>query len=190
MKKGAKMSDTTDQVPISELVGRLLPYLRRYARALTGSQKTGDAYAAATLESIISDRSIFDGPSSSKVALFKVFHAIWTSAGAPVEGKESGIAARAQAHLSKLTPNTREALLLSTIEEFSPSEIAEIMEVDRDEVSHFLSVAHKEIEDGLSGRRSLPSICKTSSQTWGTRSPALREPIKVPWRLQAKSGPT
>ena len=146
------MSDTTDQVPISELVGRLLPYLRRYARALTGSQKTGDAYAAATLESIISDRSIFDGPSSSKVALFKVFHAIWTSAGAPIEGKESGIAARAQAHLSKLTPNTREALLLSTIEEFSPSEIAEIMEVDRDEVSHFLSVAHKEIEDGLSGR--------------------------------------
>ncbi|MEO6299382.1 MAG: response regulator, partial [Paracoccaceae bacterium] len=30
-----------------------LPYLRRYARALTGSQTTGDRYAAATLEAIL-----------------------------------------------------------------------------------------------------------------------------------------
>jgi hypothetical protein len=29
-----------------------LPYLRRYARALTGSQTSGDAYVAATLEAL------------------------------------------------------------------------------------------------------------------------------------------
>ncbi len=146
------MTDQADEMPISEIVGTLLPYLRRYARALTGSQKTGDAYAAATLESIISDRSVFDGQSSPKVALFRVFHAIWKSAGAPVEGKESGIAARAQAHLERLTPNTREALLLSSIEEFTATEIGEIMEAGRDEVLHFLAVARREIEESLSGR--------------------------------------
>jgi DNA-directed RNA polymerase specialized sigma24 family protein len=30
-------------------VAQHLPYLRRYARALTGSQASGDAYVAATL---------------------------------------------------------------------------------------------------------------------------------------------
>ncbi len=86
------------------------------------------------------------------MALFRVFHAIWKSAGAPVEGKESGIAARAQAHLERLTPNTREALLLSSIEEFTATEIGEIMEAGRDEVLHFLAVARREIEESLSGR--------------------------------------
>ena len=92
------MSDTNEQFPVGQIVGQLLPYLRRYARALTGSQKTGDNYAAATLEAIISDRSIFETGLSPKTALFKAFHAIWTSAGAPIEGTESGIAAKAQAH--------------------------------------------------------------------------------------------
>ena len=32
-----------------------LPFLRRYARALTGSQQSGDAYAMATLEAILAD---------------------------------------------------------------------------------------------------------------------------------------
>lgn len=39
----------------SATVARHLPYLRRYARALTGNQTSGDAYAVAVLESIISD---------------------------------------------------------------------------------------------------------------------------------------
>ncbi len=146
------MSDSVDRVPISQIVGNLLPYLRRYARALTGSQRTGDTYAAATLESIISDRSAFESDLPPKIVIFKAFHAIWTSAGAPIEGTESGIAARAQAHLAKLTPNTREALLLSTIEEFSPSEIAQIMEVEESDVDHYLSIARRELEDSISGR--------------------------------------
>ena len=34
-----------------------LPYLRRYARAVTGSQTSGDAYVAAVLEALIADIS-------------------------------------------------------------------------------------------------------------------------------------
>ena len=146
------MSDTTDRIPVSQLVGKLLPYLRRYARALTGSQKTGDTYAAATLEAIVSDRSVFEADLSEKVAFFKVFHAIWNSAGAPIEGKESGMAAKAQEHLAKLTPNTREALLLVTIEEFERDEVATIMGIEPSEVDHLLSVAKRELEDLISGR--------------------------------------
>ena len=55
-------------------IGANLPFLRRYARALTGSQVEGDKYAVAALEAILSDTSIFDHEASNKVALFKVFH--------------------------------------------------------------------------------------------------------------------
>ena len=37
---------------LAQSIGRELPYLRRYARALTGSQTAGDNYAAATLEAM------------------------------------------------------------------------------------------------------------------------------------------
>ena len=42
----------------AEAVAQHLPYLRRYARALTGSQTSGDAYVAATLEALVKDPSI------------------------------------------------------------------------------------------------------------------------------------
>ena len=37
----------------SRAIASHLPYLRRYARALTGSQKSGDNYVRATLEAMI-----------------------------------------------------------------------------------------------------------------------------------------
>jgi CheY-like chemotaxis protein/DNA-directed RNA polymerase specialized sigma24 family protein len=133
-------------------VADLLPYLRRYARALTGNQKTGDTYAAATLEALLSDRSVFEMGFSNKVALFRCFHTIWSSAGAPVQEEEDGLAKRAQAHLSKLTQNTREALLLHTIEEFEIKDIADIMDIDTSEAQHLINVARQEMGDSVSGR--------------------------------------
>jgi DNA-directed RNA polymerase specialized sigma24 family protein len=47
------MSNGTAQQDITTAIGTYLPYLRRYARALTGTQSSGDAYAAATLEAIL-----------------------------------------------------------------------------------------------------------------------------------------
>ena len=66
-------------------VAQELPFLRRYARALTGSQQSGDNYAAATLEAMLEDPDLVDRSISTKVALFGAFHAIWTSSGSPVE---------------------------------------------------------------------------------------------------------
>ncbi len=146
------MTSTTDAPGLSAVIGQQLPYLRRYARALTGSQSSGDTYAVATLEAILEDRSIFDRSTSPRTALFTVFHSIWTSSGAPVGTGESGLAGAAQAHLSKLTPNTREALLLHTIEEFDVPEIARIMQTDPGEVEHLVRLARQEMEDSIAGR--------------------------------------
>ncbi|MFW5634677.1 MAG: response regulator, partial [Erythrobacter sp.] len=40
---------------LSEQVAANLPFLRRYARALTGSQATGDAFVRATLEAALAE---------------------------------------------------------------------------------------------------------------------------------------
>lgn len=145
------MTQTDAAKPLSRIVADLLPFLRRYARALTGSQHSGDRLAAVTLEALLTDRTIFESASSNKVALFGAFHQIWVSLGGDVIENETGMGAQAQEHLSRLTAHTREALLLSTIEEFSGTEIAEIMQIDLDEVSHLLDIAHQELEKSVAG---------------------------------------
>lgn len=148
------MTDTTGQAELADLIGSALPYLRRYARALTGNQTTGDNYAAATLEAILEDESIFDTSMSAKVALFKAFHSIWISSGSPVVagGGDDSPEARAQWRLSGLTKNTREVLLLHSIEEFSIPDIARVIGVSEDEAQELLDIARREMGKTINGR--------------------------------------
>lgn len=146
------MPSTAGAIDLSDKIAADLPYLRRYARALTGSQASGDRYAIATLEAILQDRSIFAAGMRARVALYRCFHAIWGSSGAPVADPEGGVAGRAHALLRELTPNTREALLLATVEDFSIEEIAAIMEVERDEVRYLIASARKDMEASVRGR--------------------------------------
>lgn len=140
-----------EAVDHSVTVARHLPYLRRYARALTGNQTSGDTYALAVLESIIADPDILATAADPRITLFSVFHSIWSTSGAPVAEADSGIAGAAQAHMARLTPNSREALLLNTIEGFDHSEVAQIMGTDADEARHLIDVAVAEMENSVRG---------------------------------------
>ena len=137
---------------LAQSISRELPYLRRYARALTGSQTAGDNYAAATLEAILSDRSLAEG-AEMRIALFRTFHAIWQSSGQPVEqGAQGTREARAQAHLQGLTPNSREALLLRTIEELRYDQIALVMQCPQAEAEELVQIALNEMGQSVSGK--------------------------------------
>jgi len=144
------MDDGAKNESISDQLGENLPYLRRYARALTGSQASGDRFAAAALEAILVDRTVLDGV-TVKTGVFRTLHGIWASAGAPVEHEESGARAKAQKHLAKLTSNSREALLLHTVEEFSFGEIAKIMNLEGSEAEELVDIARREMADGVRG---------------------------------------
>ncbi len=137
---------------ITSSIGQALPYLRRYARALTGSQQMGDTYAATTLEAILADASVFDTALSPKVALLQVFHSIWSTSGGQFDDSEIGRAAKAQAHLSKLTKDTREALLLHTIEDLSIEEVAQVLRQGTDDAQALVNIAYEEMAKSLSGR--------------------------------------
>ena len=144
------MTDATETRSVSDELGAALPYLRRYARALTGSQTSGDTFAAAALEAILADRSVLDGI-DVKTGVFRVLYRIWASAGAPVEDGESGARAKAQKHLAKLTNNSREALLLHTIEGFSFTEIAKIIDISQTEAEELVQIARREMADSATG---------------------------------------
>ncbi len=132
-------------------IGANLPYLRRYARALTGGQESGDRFASATLEAILADPSGF-AAEDPKLALFGAFHLVWRSAGAPLGEPDDTLSARAQAHMEGLTPNTREALLLHTIEGFPFSEVAQIMKTDEAEAEELVEIALREMEVSVAGK--------------------------------------
>lgn len=146
---------TSDQIDISSSIAPHLPLLRRFARALTGSQRSGDEYAAATLEAILADRTTYDPSLGAQVALYRVFHAIWSSSGAQIEtpgASEGGLAEMAQRRLRDLMPGTRVAFLLHSLENFATSDIAAIMRITEPEAEELIRIGTEEITSQIAGR--------------------------------------
>ena len=134
---------------IGAQVAAQLPYLRRYARALTGSQTTGDAFVRATLEAALSDRTLQQSLSGGRVPLYRAFNKLWASASleageTPRDGGDLEVAA--QARLAAITPLNRQALLLTTLEDFSIDEAATIMDLAAGQVDSLIHEAIAEID--------------------------------------------
>ena len=132
-----------------------LPFLRRYARALTGSQTHGDAFVRATLEAIIASPESFPRDVDPRLGLYRTFHAIWSTANIE-EGEEpatgfGGHEGIAQARLSRITPLSRQALLLTALEGFSPEDAAYLIGASPNDVENLVAEALDEIE-----RQTLP----------------------------------
>lgn len=136
---------------MSETIRPHLPFLRRYARALTGSQKSGDAYVRACLEALIADRSMFDKALSPRVALYKVFHALWSSSNSqPASATDASLFERtAQERLERMAPENRQALLLKSLEQFSEEHVALIMDRSPMDVALLVERAISEITESV-----------------------------------------
>ena len=129
----------------AQLVVQFLPYLRRYARALTGSQVAGDAYVAATLETLVNEPEAVGKGTNVKVDLFRVYTRIWNSLS--VNGKSEQIQRDlpAEVRLGQITPLPRQAFLLSCLEGFSEEETAMILSVDIPLVRDLVEEAGREL---------------------------------------------
>jgi len=133
-----------------------LPYLRRFSRALTGTQQAGDAYVAAVLEALIADPREFDVTSDARVALYRMYCRLWESISLNLkptadEAETSSSSPRwgplADRRLSTMPPRAREAFLLMAVEGFSTAEIAEILGRDSAAVANLIEEATKTIVD-------------------------------------------
>ena len=135
---------------LGEQIAKNLPYLRRYARALTGSQATGDAFVRATLEAALADQDLKSSLEGGRVPLYKAFNKVWSSAYLEVpETAGSGYSGHEEAasgRLKAITPLNRQALLLTTLEDFTSEEAAKILDSTPAEIDKMVLHAIQEIE--------------------------------------------
>ena len=117
-------------MPNSQTIAQHLPILRRYARALTGGQTSGDAYVAMTLEALIADPGVLNEGLGPRCALYRLFTKIWNLV--PINGATDPMTSRlpAEHKLANITPRARQAFLLIALEGFSEPEAARILDVD------------------------------------------------------------
>ena len=129
-----------------------IPYLRRFARVLTGTQPGGDAYVVATLEAIVADPAGYAAAGVGRTALYRFFLKIWGSM--PIndhvdQAELSSDAAAARRNLEAITLRPRIAFLLSALEEFEISEVAAALECAVEEAKALIDAAGEEIADQI-----------------------------------------
>ncbi len=121
-----------------------LPILRRYARALTGSQESGDSYVAAALEALTEDPKLIDQQTSVRVGMFRVFSKIWNSLEVNA-GKEPINQRPADRHLGQIGAMPRQAFLLVSLEGFSEDDAAKILGVSSSRVRELIDECGREL---------------------------------------------
>lgn len=126
-----------------------LPYLRRFARALNGSQAGGDSYVVATLEALVADPSTFPRDVPARIALYRIFLKLWSSM--PVNMVQPNTAVirsgAVERNIEALTPRPRQAFLLRTVEGFTLDDVAAILDIPPGEANGLIEQAGREIAE-------------------------------------------
>ena len=128
-------------MPFMRSVAAELPYLRRYARAVTGASDLGDAAVRETLEALLESPREFDATRPPRLELYRIFHRLWRS--------ETISALKSSGPIAHLTPRSRQALLLTAVEGFSIEEAAEILTISPEDVSEDIGAARAHLADEL-----------------------------------------
>jgi len=123
---------------------RHAPYLRRYARALTGSQRDGDDLVRGAMERLLDGMVHLDEAIPLRTALYKALHEVWDAG-----SQASDAPSRADARLQSMPPDRRAALLLVGVEDFTPAEAAQVLSISLEEFELRLSGAESDIESQL-----------------------------------------
>ncbi|MGE8941667.1 sigma factor-like helix-turn-helix DNA-binding protein [Leptospira interrogans] len=131
---------------IANIVGSHIPHLRRFSRALTGSQAGGDAYVEQLLETLVADPAMFTAADDPRVGLYKTFMQILSSVAASGwQTRPKSWASGFDRNVSAMTPRSRQAFLLRHVEGFTLQETADILGASETETQHLLARAGEEI---------------------------------------------
>jgi CheY-like chemotaxis protein len=133
---------------VSKAISAHVPYLRRFSRALTGTQAGGDAYVLATLEAVVAEPANFADAPDLRVDLYRLFLKVWESM--PVNNyvdqtSYSADEQGAQRNLEAIPLQPRVAFLLSSLEGFDAADVARVLECSQDAAADLIDRAGKEI---------------------------------------------
>jgi DNA-directed RNA polymerase specialized sigma24 family protein/CheY-like chemotaxis protein len=152
---GAPSADCqeNEMTQMSDATVSALRYLRRYARALTGSQERGDRYVRQFLEAVLSDRSLLPGTDDTKLEIFTVFHRVCAGLGpADLPGESLGLGSQIERQVAALSPIQRQILLLVSVEGFSPGNVGDILGISDDEARKLLLDARLHLQKQIGSR--------------------------------------
>ena len=130
---------------VADAVAPHLPFLRRFARALSGTQAAGDAYVVATLKAVVADPALLDQKADPKIALYKLFLREWR--GAPDSG-EAGAGA-SEKNIAAIDIEPRIAFLLHALEAFGLKDISNTLDCPEDEARALVERAGQQISTQL-----------------------------------------
>jgi CheY-like chemotaxis protein len=132
---------------IARQVSQELPALRRFARLVSGSQRSGDAHVVATLEALNADPGAFPSDLPPRQGLYKVFLKLWNSTVPPALSNSFEVEPKnaAERNLEAITPLPRQTFLLRTVEGFSVEEIAGVLDRSPEAVTGLITQAGREI---------------------------------------------
>ena len=137
---------------VSQEISAHIPYLRRFGRALSGSQGGGDAYVLATLEAIVADPEAFREGGETRAALYRTFLALWGSMPMNEHVDHNVLSPDergARRNLDAIPLRPRVAFLLAALEGFDIKEVATILGVNAQEAAHLIDQAGKEIANQI-----------------------------------------
>ncbi len=142
-----------ENMSIAEKLAPHLPFLRRYARALSGSQMAGDELVRATLAGLVTDSrpllALLEGGVAPRIALYCCFQqyaeGLDATAGPATVKPGMSHADIASLRLAGVGLASRQALLLGAMEGFSPDEIALIMDCRESRVDALVADAMADI---------------------------------------------
>ncbi len=131
-----------------------VPYLRRFARALTGNTEGGDAYVLATLETLVADPArIPPDRDDRRIALYRLFLDIWTATPINAHIDASGFMddneAGARRNLEAISLRPRIAFLLHALEGFDVTDVSRTLGVSEPEAEVLIDAANSEIADQI-----------------------------------------
>ncbi len=142
------MSDgPTKTKNMSEAITRTLPFLRRYARAVTGSQQQGDEWVRLCAEVVMQQPELVSKMEDTKLGVFALFHRLQQPFGALDAPAESGsVSGRLKESLTEMAPLQRRMLLLTVLEGFTVADAAHILDIDVDAAERSLQEARRELQ--------------------------------------------
>jgi CheY-like chemotaxis protein len=135
-------------VELSKAIVSHLPYLRRYARAVSGSQGHGDRYVKLCLEMLL-ERGLRPDIEISelRVVLFRALHDVWRDLPARRVSADQALANRSivASRIGQLAPKERQALVLTALEGFSLPQVARILRLEPGQVLDLLDQARADL---------------------------------------------
>lgn len=137
---------------VSRDIAEHIPYLRRFARALTGNREGGDAYVMATLETLVAQPGKIRVVDDLRVAIYRLFLEVWSTAPINAQTDRSGVTpddVGAQRNLDAISVRPRIAFLLNALEGFDLAHVARTLDVSEKEAGALVEEANAEIADQI-----------------------------------------